>query len=51
MSMIRVEFSSLTFGLEADIERVPNVKFIPRARVGRMHATTHSHKQALARDG
>ncbi|CAH1652599.1 hypothetical protein CHELA40_10675 [Chelatococcus asaccharovorans] len=29
--MIRVEFSNLTFGLEADIERVPNVKFIPLA--------------------
>ena len=30
MFMILVEFSNLTFGLEADIERVPNVKFIPR---------------------
>ena len=32
MFMIRVEFSNLTFGLEADIERVPNVKFIPLDR-------------------
>ena len=31
MFMILVEFSNLTFGLEADIEQVPNVKFIPRA--------------------
>ncbi|PXW64565.1 hypothetical protein C7450_101321 [Chelatococcus asaccharovorans] len=30
--MIRVEFSNLTFGLETDIERVPNVKSIPRAK-------------------
>ena len=29
--MIRVEFSNLTFGLEADIEPVPNVKSIPLA--------------------
>ncbi|CAH1671238.1 hypothetical protein CHELA40_13540 [Chelatococcus asaccharovorans] len=27
--MIRVEFSNWTFGLEADIERVPKVKFTP----------------------
>ncbi|CAH1666996.1 conserved hypothetical protein [Chelatococcus asaccharovorans] len=32
--MIRVEFSNLTFGLEADIERVPNVKFIPLGGLG-----------------
>ncbi|CAH1673532.1 conserved hypothetical protein [Chelatococcus asaccharovorans] len=30
MFMILVEFPNLTFGLEADIERVPNAKFIPR---------------------
>ncbi|CAH1651928.1 hypothetical protein CHELA40_50528 [Chelatococcus asaccharovorans] len=30
--MIRVEFSNLTFDLEADIERGPNVKFIPLNR-------------------
>ena len=29
MFMIRVEFPNLTFGLEVDIERVPNAKFIP----------------------
>ncbi|CAH1666396.1 hypothetical protein CHELA40_12836 [Chelatococcus asaccharovorans] len=28
MFMILVEFPSLTFGLEVDVERVPNVKFI-----------------------
>ena len=31
MFMIRVEFPNLTFGLEVDIGRVPNVKFIPLA--------------------
>ena len=30
MLMIRVEFSNVACGIEADIERVPNVKFIPR---------------------
>ena len=30
--MILVEFSNMTFRLDADIERVPNVKFIPLDR-------------------
>ena len=29
MFMIRVEFPNLTCGLDADIEQVPNVEFIP----------------------
>ena len=38
MFMILVEFSNLTFGLEADIEQVPNVKFIPLGGVRHTHA-------------